>query len=79
MLLTPEQKLWRAVLEQAYLDAEMLTPGTDVSPKEYLRARHFLCAEDSEDAMILALLCDLAELPADRIVVWARRRYAVAF
>jgi hypothetical protein len=75
MPLSPEQKLWRAVLEQAYIDAEVLSGDPDVSPKEHLRARTFLCAEDPYDAMILALICDFAELPADRLVLWARRRY----
>jgi len=77
MLLKPEQKLWRAVLEQAYLDAELPSPDGDLSEKEHLRARSFLQGEDPEDALLLALLCDFAEIPADRIVVWARRRYSV--
>lgn len=77
MRLTPEQKLWRAVLEQAYLDAELLAPDPDVSPKEYLRARSFLQAEDAEEAVILGIVCDFAEIPADRVIVWARRRYSV--
>ena len=75
MLLTPEQRLWRAVLEQAYVDAELLSGDPDVSPKEHLRARMFLCAEEPDDAMILALICDFAEIPSDRVVLWARRRY----
>jgi hypothetical protein len=75
VLLTPEQKLWRAVLEQAYLDAELLSPDPDMSRTEHLRARSFLQGEDPEDALILALVCDFAEVPADRVVVWARRRY----
>lgn len=72
---TPEQKLWRAVLEQAYVDAESPSGDPDVSPKEHMRARTFLCAEEPEAAVILALVCDFAEIPADRIVLWARRRY----
>ena len=75
MLLTPEQKMWRAVLEQAYLDAEGLSGDPDISQKEYLRARTFLRAEEPEGAMVLALICDFAEIPADRVVLWARRRY----
>jgi len=78
MLLTPEQKLWRAVLEQAYLDAEE-SAATNVTPRQRFRARSFLLAEKPEEATSLARVCDFAELPADRIVLWARERYAVAF
>jgi len=77
MVLTAEQKLWRAVLEQAYLDAELLSPDPDISPKEYLRARNFLRAEDPDEALTLALVCDFAEVPTDRVIVWARRHYSV--
>jgi hypothetical protein len=78
VLLTPEQKLWRAVLEQAYIDAELLCFDPDVSPKEFLRARNFLQAADPEEALVLSLICRFAEIPADRVVVWARRRYVAA-
>ncbi len=77
-MLTPEQKLWRAVLEQAYLDAEE-SAATNVTPRQRFRARRFLCAEKPEEATSLTIVCDFAELPADRIVRWARRRYFVAF
>ena len=75
-MLTPEQKLWRAVLEQAFLDAEE-SAAANVTSKERSHARSFLRAEQPEEATNLTIVCDFAELPADRVVVWARRRYAV--
>ncbi len=79
-LLTPERKLWRAVLTQAFEDAEM-TPVDDetaVEPLEASRARRYLRADSPFEAEDLKLVCDFAELPADRVVLWARQRYPVA-
>ncbi len=78
-LLTPEHRLWRAVLEQAYVDAES---SYDIDhdddgdgPPERIRARCYLRGDSRPDAASLALVCDFAEIPADRVLDWARRNY----
>jgi hypothetical protein len=76
-ILTPERKLWRAVLTQAFEDAEM-TPVSDQAegePLEAPRARRYLRADSPFEAQDLKLVCDFAELPADRVLLWARRSY----
>ena len=76
-ILTPERKLWRAVLTQAFEDAEM-TPVSDEAegePLEASRARRYLRADSPFEAQDLKLVCDFAELPADRVILWARRSY----
>jgi len=78
-ILTPERKLWRAVLTQAFEDAEM-TPVSDEAegePLEASRARRYLRADSPFEAEDLKLVCDFAELPADRVILWARSRYPV--
>lgn len=79
VVLTPERKLWRAVLEQAREDAELPLFAGDTEPIERISARPYLradtAAEDRED---LKLVCDFAEIPLDRVVVWARDRYPLA-
>ena len=74
---TPERKLWRAVLTQAHEDAELAAPeGVDDSePLEQLYARSYLRADTPQEAENLKLVCEFADLPADRIYLWARRRY----
>ncbi|HET8923827.1 MAG TPA: hypothetical protein VFN26_12640 [Candidatus Acidoferrum sp.] len=75
-----ERKLWRAVLLQAYEDAEM-TPvgdGSPLEPFECTRARRYLRADSSHEAENLKLVCDFADIPADRVYLWARRRYPIA-
>lgn len=76
-----ERKLWRAVLGQAYEDAEG-TPTADETcaeePLETLRARRYLRADSSFEAADLAMVCQFADLPADRIISWARRRFVLA-
>ena len=76
-ILTPERKLWRAVLLQAFEDAEMppAGDGTGTDPVEASEARQYLRADISPEAEDLKLVCDFAELPADRVVLWARRSY----
>jgi len=80
-LLTPEHRLWRAVLEQAYVDAES---GCDYDtsndddgdgPPERMRARCYLRGDSKPDAASLTLVCGFAEVPADRVLNWARRNY----
>ena len=79
-MLLPENKLWRAVLEQAYEDAEMWAncPESVPSPGERIKARRYLRADSSHEATGLATVCEYADLPADRVVLWARRRYHFA-
>ncbi len=75
-----ERRLWRAVLGQAYEDAEMLAqdgePGDETI--KCLQARRYLRADSSFEAANLKLVCDFADVPADRVYLWARRRYPLA-
>jgi hypothetical protein len=75
-----EHKLWRAVLEQAYEDAESGPTGAGGGweSAECCKARRYLRADGPFEAAELKLVCEFADLPDDRITSWARRRYAVA-
>jgi hypothetical protein len=75
-----ERRLWRAVLEQAYEDAEMLAlgDGDATEPLECARARRYLRAGSSYEKENLELVCEFADVPADRVYLWARRRYPLA-
>lgn len=78
VVMTPERKLWRGVLEQAYADAE-LPVGTESEDElfiEQIRARRFLRADTLDEEAGLRLVCDYAEVPFDRVVTWARKQYA---
>ena len=75
-VITPERKLWRAVLTLAYEEAEM--PADCGSPAERAKARAYLRAQSPFEAADLELVCGFAELPMDRLVSWARRRYDLA-
>src|SRR5260370_11856630 len=72
-----ERKLGRAVLPQALEDAEMTPVGDEAEgePLETSRARRYLRADSAFEAEDLKLVCDFAELPADRVFLWARRSY----
>src|SRR6267143_2615788 len=76
-VVTPEKKVWRAVLTQAMEDAEMKPVGGEaaVEPLEASRARRYLRADSPFEAEDLRLVCDFADLPADRVFLWARRQY----
>ena len=76
-VLTPERKVWRGVLEQAYADAELpLGPEADDELViEQDRARRFLRADIPSEEQELKLVCDLAHVPFDRVVLWARKHY----
>ena len=76
-ILTPEKRVWRAVLTQAFEDAEMtpLGDGSGAEPLEASRARRYLRADSLFEATNLKLVCDFADLPADRVFLWARRQY----
>jgi hypothetical protein len=80
-LLTPENRLWRAVLEQAYTDAESGCEALDESddqgygPPLRIRARFYLRGDNKQEAASLSMVCGFAEVPADRVLNWARRNY----
>jgi hypothetical protein len=74
--LSPERKLWRAVLEQLYADAE--TPpetGRKEDAMQRTLARRFLRAAGSLEAASLRAICECADVPFDRVVLWARKQY----
>lgn len=78
-LVTSETRLWRGVLNQAYADAEP-SPGVEAEDEdalfiEQIRARRFLRADTPGEKEELRLVCDYAEVPFDRVVKWARKRY----
>jgi hypothetical protein len=76
-MVTPEQKLWRAVLEQAYADAEdAVDDGFDFVPPWRKGAREFLRAGSRQDATDLEFVCAGAEIPMDRVAAWARQHYS---
>ncbi len=77
-IITPERKVWRAVLVQAYLDAELPLCEDGSEPIERTVARRFLRGDSLFETEDLKLACDFADLPADRILLWARRRYPLA-
>lgn len=75
-----ERNLWRAVLTQAYEDAEM-TPvgdGAALEPFECTRARRYLRADSPHEEENLKIVCEFADIPADRVYLWARQRYPLA-
>jgi hypothetical protein len=75
-LLTPERRIWRAVLEQAYADAETVPDPDFVCDLDTrVCARRFLRAAGPIEAALLSLVCDRADVPFDRVVLWARKRY----
>lgn len=80
-LLIPEHRLWRAVLEQAYTDAESGCDSGDEcdddanGPPERIRARCYLCGDNKQEAANLVMVCGFAEVPSDRVLNWARRNY----
>jgi hypothetical protein len=78
-VLTPENKLWRAVLQQAFDDAEQAASvELDFEPRWRSQARRYLRGDLPCEAAGLALVCDYADVPADRVISWARRRYPFA-
>src|SRR5215472_2790807 len=81
-VLTPERRIWRGVLEQAYVDAEsspeVEAENEDVLFIERIRARRFLRADTPGEEEELRLVCDYAEVPFDRMVTWARKHYTPA-
>ena len=83
-VLTAEHRLWRAVLEQAYVDAESGPDAGDAQADdgdgshECLRARCYLRGDSKPDAAALVAVCSFAEVPADRVLNWARRNYRAA-
>jgi len=76
-ILTPERRVWRAVLGQACADSELELFSDGSEPKERTRGRGFLRADSAEETAALSLVCDFADVPLDRVILWARRRYPV--
>jgi hypothetical protein len=74
-VITPERKIWRAVLGQAYADAQLPLFADGAEPLERACARAFLRADDPLLEAILKLICECAAVPCDRIVLWARKQY----
>ena len=77
-VITPELKLWRAVLEQAYVDAELPLSSDGSESMERTLARRFLRADGASEAKDLNRVCEFADVPADRVMLWARKRYPLA-
>jgi hypothetical protein len=74
---TPERKLWRAVLTQAFEDAEATSIDYEngLEPFESSRARQYLRADNLQEAEHFKLVCEYADIPSDRVILWARQRY----
>jgi hypothetical protein len=77
-MVVAETKLWRAVLQQAYDDAELAPFTDDTDPAERVRACSYLRADDPTEQENLSLVCEFADVPLDRVVTFARRRYPLA-
>jgi hypothetical protein len=78
-MIIEENRLWRAVLQQAYDDAELAESlELDWEPELRVLARAFLRADTPQNDAILEWVCELAEVPADRVYLWARKRYPLA-
>jgi len=77
-VITPERKLWRAVLGQAYVDAEQPPRQDGSAPPHRAKARAFLRASEPLEAGVLRMVCELAAVPCDRVVLWARKQYPLA-
>jgi hypothetical protein len=77
-VLTPERKLWRAVLGQAYADAQLPPYADGEEPGVRASARAFLRADGSLAEVLLKDICESAAVPFDRVVLWARKQYPLA-
>jgi hypothetical protein len=77
--ITSERKLWRAVLEQAFADAELPDwDETGFEPVARIQACRYLRADSKHERADLSLVCEFADIPLDRVIPWARRRYPIA-
>ena len=77
-MITPERKLWRAVLGQVYADAQQPLLADGSEPLERTCARSFLRGDDPLEEALLKLICECAAVPCDRVVLWARKQYPKA-
>jgi hypothetical protein len=77
-VITPERKLWRAVLGQVYADAQQPLLADGSEPLERTCAREFLRADEPLEEAILRLICEFAAVPCDRVVLWARKQYPIS-
>jgi len=76
-ILTPERKLWRAVLEQAFEDAEIPVEGNQRVPRRRKRAREYLRGDGLRIEEGLDLVCGYAALRStawwygrDSVIPW---------
>ena len=60
------------------MDAELALSSDGSEPLERILARRFLRADGAAEAENLNLVCDFADVPADRVYLWARHRYPLA-
>jgi hypothetical protein len=74
-LITSDRRLWRAVLEQAFADAELPTcsfaaagEGESFEPVERKQARRFLRADSPHEQANLELVCEFADIGADQVL-----------
>jgi hypothetical protein len=78
-MIAAERRLWRAVLDQAFADAEQTASlEPDFESRLCTLARRYLRADSAHEAAGLALVCEYADVPADRVTSFARRRYPLA-
>ena len=77
-MVVAERSLWRAVLQQAYDDAELASFADDTDPAERVRACSYLRADNATELDSLSLVCEFSDVPLDRVVNFARRRYPLA-
>jgi hypothetical protein len=57
------------------VDSELSLFADGSEPMERICARSLLRADTADEKEILEILCDFAGVPADRVILWARRRY----
>ena len=77
-IITPELKLWRAVLEQAYVDAELPLSSDGSESMERALARRFLRADGASEVKDLNRVGEFADVPTGRAMLWARKQYSLA-
>jgi hypothetical protein len=77
-VITPERKVWRAVLGQAYVDAEQPLSADGSESFERTCAREFLRGDDPLVKTVLQIVCEFAAVPSDRVILWARREYPLS-
>ena len=76
----PERNLWRAVLGQAYEDAEVPPTNEETGDVglEAECARRYLRGDSPFESANLSFVCAAADVPADRLISWARKHFPLA-